>query len=156
MDWNAAVEKNREALKQILAMLVAMAGLAGDAAFTSPLREGRRSSDRRAGVLAGPSPDASRRPPHKEEARLRPTLPRHLYRAVLRLLRPAEAAVRRLIIVAARGLVVTLPPARPRMPKPKPAILRNGVGAGILMPRGYRGPPPLAPPPQGEGGVKAP
>ncbi len=27
MDWNAAVEKNREALKRVLAMLVAMAGL---------------------------------------------------------------------------------------------------------------------------------
>lgn len=27
MDWNAAIEKNREALKRVLAMLVAMAGL---------------------------------------------------------------------------------------------------------------------------------
>ena len=26
MDWNAAIERNREALKRILAMLVAMAG----------------------------------------------------------------------------------------------------------------------------------
>ena len=34
MDWNLAIEKNREALKRILAMLVAMAGIA---AFTSPL-----------------------------------------------------------------------------------------------------------------------
>jgi hypothetical protein len=61
MDWNAAIEKNREALKRVLTMLVAMAGLAGGA-----------------------------------------TLPRHLHRAVLRLLRPAEAAARRLVIVAAR------------------------------------------------------
>src|SRR5690606_33081848 len=37
----------------------------------------------------------------------RQTLPRHLHRAVLRLLRPAEAAARRLIIVTARDLVVT-------------------------------------------------
>ena len=29
MDWNAAIEKNREALKRVLAMLVAMAGLDG-------------------------------------------------------------------------------------------------------------------------------
>jgi hypothetical protein len=36
MDWNAAIERNREALKRVLAMLVAMAGIAG---FTSPLRE---------------------------------------------------------------------------------------------------------------------
>ena len=45
---------------------------------------------------------------------------------MLGLLRPAEAAVRRLIIVAARGLVVALPPARP--PKPARPILRNGIG----------------------------
>ena len=79
MDWNAAIERNREALKRVLAMLVAMAGL-----------------------------DAS--------ALTNFTLPRHLYRTILRLLRPAESAVRRLIIVAARGLVV--PPARPRKQKP--------------------------------------
>jgi hypothetical protein len=40
MDWNAAIEKNREALKRVLAMLVAMAGLGG-AVFTSPLWEKR-------------------------------------------------------------------------------------------------------------------
>ena len=34
MDWNAAIEKNREALKRVLAMLVAMAGLSG---LSSPL-----------------------------------------------------------------------------------------------------------------------
>jgi hypothetical protein len=49
MDWNAAIEKNREALKRVLAMLVAMAGAA---AFTSPLRGGRWSPDHRVG--AGP------------------------------------------------------------------------------------------------------
>jgi hypothetical protein len=73
MDWNAAIEKNREALKRVLAILVAMAGLGGGET----------------------------------------TMPRHLHRAVLGLLRPAEAAARRLIIVTARGLVVALPPARP-------------------------------------------
>ena len=36
MDWNLAIEKNREALKRILAMLVAMAGLGP---LTFPLRE---------------------------------------------------------------------------------------------------------------------
>jgi hypothetical protein len=35
-------------------------------------------------------------------------LPRHVYSAALILLRPAESAVRRLIIIAARGLVVKL------------------------------------------------
>jgi hypothetical protein len=48
------------------------------------------------------------------------TLPRRLYRAILRLLRPAESATRRLIIAAAYGIVVTLP--RPGKPKQKPAI----------------------------------
>ena len=99
MDWNAAIEKNREALKRVLAMLVAMAGLDG----------GRPA-----------------------------TLPRHLHRAVLSLLRPAEAAARRLIIVAARGIVVALPPASPRKPRPTSTILRNGIGTGIVMPRGFR------------------
>ncbi|MFI0845495.1 hypothetical protein [Mesorhizobium sp. IMUNJ 23232] len=77
MDGSGPIERNVEALKRILAMLVAMAGMAGGAS----------------------------------------TLPRHLYRAILRLLRPAESAARRLIIAAARGIVVTLPPFRPRKPK---------------------------------------
>jgi hypothetical protein len=107
MDWNAAIEKNREALKRVLAMLVAMAGL-----------------DSHSEVPASGEP--------------RTTLPRHLHRAVLSLLRPAEAAARRLIIVAARGIVVALPPARPRKPRPTSTILRNGIGTGIVMPRGFR------------------
>jgi hypothetical protein len=79
MDWNAAIETNRQALKRVLASLVAMAGITG--------------ADRTA------------------------TMPRLLHRTLLRLLRPAEAAARRLVIVATRGLVVTLPPPRPRKPK---------------------------------------
>src|SRR5262245_18619314 len=104
MDWNAAIEKNREALKRVLAALVAMAGAA---AFTSPLsglrgrssdrasgsivgREGRGDceaigvpgnmrADRRVGVVAGtePPPDASRRPPHEGEVEPAFTLSRH-------------------------------------------------------------------------------
>ena len=54
MDWNLATERNHWALKRIVAMLVAMAGLANS--FTSPLRGGRRSSDRRVGVIAAPQP----------------------------------------------------------------------------------------------------
>jgi hypothetical protein len=42
----------------------------------------------------------------------RADLPRHLYRALLITLRPAESAVRRLIIIAARGLVVKLGASR--------------------------------------------
>jgi hypothetical protein len=53
-------------------------------------------------------------------------IPRHLHSAVLRTLRPAESAVRRLIVIAARGLVVKLPPPRP-MPKGL-AVPRKGGG----------------------------
>jgi hypothetical protein len=40
-------------------------------------------------------------------------LPRPLHRAVLSVLRPAESAVRRLIVIAARGLVAKPVPSRP-------------------------------------------
>ena len=43
-------------------------------------------------------------------------LPRPVYYAVLRVLRPAESAMRRLIVIAARGLVVKVVPSSP-MPK---------------------------------------
>ena len=112
MDWTLAIEKNREALKRILAMLAAMVEVAGDGV------------DRRAGGA--------------------PTLPRHLHRFLLRLLRPAEAATRRLIIVAARGMVVELSP--PRTPKPKPKSIlrarRRGTGIGGRLDTG----PCLVPP----------
>jgi hypothetical protein len=41
-------------------------------------------------------------------------LPMQVYRTILRGLRPAESAVRRLIVIAARGLKVDLPPDRPK------------------------------------------
>ncbi len=42
-------------------------------------------------------------------------LPRHLHRAALRLLRPAESAARRVIVMAARGLAMpSLPALRPK------------------------------------------
>jgi hypothetical protein len=40
-------------------------------------------------------------------------IPQPLHRAVLRLLRPAESAMRRLVVIAAQGLVVKLAPSRP-------------------------------------------
>jgi hypothetical protein len=71
MDWQLAIDRNREALLRIIAALFALAGLAQD------------------------------------------VLPRHIYRVILRVLRPAESAVRRLIIIAARGLVLAPRPSRP-------------------------------------------
>jgi hypothetical protein len=43
-----------------------------------------------------------------------PRMPRPLHRAVLRVLTPAKAALRRLIVIAAQGLAVTLKPASSR------------------------------------------
>jgi hypothetical protein len=56
-------------------------------------------------------------------------IPHRLHRAVLRVLRPAESAMRRLIVVAARGLVVKVAPSRP-MPKGH----RIGKGSGPSTP----------------------
>ena len=53
-------------------------------------------------------------------------IPRSLHSAVLGVLRPAESAVRRLIIVAARNVVLELPPSRPM-----PAGKVIGKGRGI-------------------------
>jgi hypothetical protein len=74
MDWDRAIERNREPLLRIVAALFAMIGLS--------------------------------------EAGRVERLSRPIYRAVLLVLRPAEAAVRRLIIVAARGMVVKPSPKR--------------------------------------------
>ncbi len=52
-------------------------------------------------------------------------IPLPLHRAVLRVLRPAESAVRRLVVIAARGLVVKLVPSRP-MPSGK--VIGKGSG----------------------------
>jgi hypothetical protein len=120
MDWNAAIEKHREALVHILASLVAMTGL-GD----------RQSAivSRQSGSAQAPDGSADCLLP---TADCRLTLPRRLRLAVLRLLRPAESAARRLIIAAARGLVVTLPsrkanPRQAHKTKIIPAIPRSGI-----------------------------
>jgi hypothetical protein len=89
-DWDGAVKHNSEALKGIIAALLAMLGLDGDV--------------------------TAERIPHP------------LYRAVLRILRPAESAVRRLIIIAARGLAVKVVPSRPM---PKGQVISKGNGSRL-------------------------
>ena len=110
-DENGPIEQNREALKRILTMLIAMAEL------------GSRRLGAGGQVTFFPQKGAAvQNQAQAEKSKLSPalTLPRHVYRAILLLLRPAESAARRLIIAAARGIVVALPP--PRKPKPKPPI----------------------------------
>jgi hypothetical protein len=53
-------------------------------------------------------------------------IPRSVHSAVLRVLRPAESAMRRLIVIAARGLVVKLKPAASR-PMPAGPIGKGGT-----------------------------
>jgi hypothetical protein len=56
-------------------------------------------------------------------------LPRSVHSAVLRVLRPAESAMRRLIVIAARSVVVKLAPLRPM-----PAGKVIGKGGGNSLP----------------------
>ena len=55
-------------------------------------------------------------------------IPKPLHRAVALVLRPAESAVRRLIIIASRGLVVKLAPSRPM---PKGTVLGKGEASRL-------------------------
>jgi len=119
MDWNAAIEKHCEALKRILATLIAMAGFASSGQFAFVTGQGVQ---------------------HRGETdNTTPTLPRHLHRAVLRLLRPAEAAARRLIIALARELLQT--PQQARALAISPTFPGNRVG--ILPQRPHRRPAAL-------------
>ena len=139
MDWAAAIEWNRTALTRVLAMLVAMTGVgSGQSAIA-----GRQSEQGSAQVVDGLADRLSPAGGHP------PLLPRHLHRAVLRLLRPAEAAARRLVIAAARGLMVA--PVTMRQARPDQVTVRRG--AGISKPAIVLAPPPLTPPHKGEGAV---
>src|SRR5690349_17482924 len=77
MDWDFAIERNRDMLLGIVAGLFARIGLTENGGTVERLS-------------------------------------RPLYRKVLGLLRPAEAAVRRLIVVMARDIKVEPRPKRPR------------------------------------------
>ncbi len=94
MDWDLAIKRNSEALKEIIAGLFAMLELAG-------------------GITVS-------------------RIPQSLHSAVRRVLWPAESAMRRLIVIAARGLVVKLSPARPGL-RPKP-VGKIGKGGGSKRP----------------------
>ncbi|MGE3363993.1 MAG: hypothetical protein AB7I34_11145 [Rhizobiaceae bacterium] len=130
MDWNAAIERHREALKRILVTLFAMAG-----------------------VISG-SCSETKSPGFSSEGTPEPTLPRHLHRAILRLLRPAESAARRLIIAAARSIVLPpplTPPHKgegdsPTSPPSSPPPCGEGSGVGVRLRVGAKtGRPPTLP-----------
>jgi len=85
------------------------------------------------------------------------SVPRRVWRKILRLLRPAEAAVRRLIVIAARGIEVS--PPKPRAEREPTAIERlqaagllvihEGVNFGLARaPRSEAAAEPLAPEPR--------
>ncbi len=76
MDWDRAIERNREALLRIVSALF---GMIAAARMSGP-----------AGLM----------------------LPRRVWAAVLFVLRPAEAAVRRLVVIAARGMTAKYAPPR--------------------------------------------
>ncbi|MDP3897557.1 MAG: hypothetical protein Q8Q62_12855, partial [Mesorhizobium sp.] len=102
MDWPEIVETHRQALKTVLAGLLALAACLGG----------------------------------------RPTLPRHLHLRVMRLLRPAESAARRLIILAAIRLPMpeVAPPRVAKWVAPPPIpygvrIVKVNLGLAV-------GPPP--------------
>ncbi len=74
MDWPLAISRNRQALQQIIAALLMLAGLTSPGLSRRSLGEGGRGQV---------------------------SLPRHIVAAILLILRPAESAVRRLILILA-------------------------------------------------------
>lgn len=126
MDWQAAIDRQGTALRRVVAVLVAMLGV-------------------------GPDPAAAA----AELAVDRPTLSRVRHRALLSLVRPAEAAARRLVIALALA-VPAAPDAAgpdtpqrltpdapggvhrapvPRRPRRRLTVVRDGVGTGIVLAR---------------------
>ena len=93
VNWPVAIQRNRDALLRIVAMLFAIAGL--------------------------------------DENTATATLPRHLRFYLIRILRPAESALRRLVIIAARGLIVEIPG---HAPPANDKAARKATGIVVLGP----------------------
>ncbi len=109
MNWQMVITRNRDALQRIVAALFAMARIVeSTAALTSPASGRGGQQDRRGAV----------------------TLPRHLYTAIMLILRPAESAIRRLILIAAQGLMFKGLALKPRASRPMPTDLPAFSSAG--------------------------
>jgi hypothetical protein len=135
IDWDGVIERNVRLLGPIVATLFVMAGLferpgarspgggpgSAGLGLSSPL-EGEDGPARRgeAEALAGPG-----------EKCLSPTLPRRVHRAVYRLLRAAEAAVRRLIVVVGRDMAATEPVLAPLPPASGPLVRQVQINLGL-------------------------
>ena len=118
MDWNLAIRRNRAALERILAGLFALVGL----------EDGQPAVGKRLSETA-PSPACAGSDPGclLPTADCRLFLPRHLHAHARRILRATEAAIRRLVVIAARGVTVTLRPAGEGL-RPDLAALRKATG----------------------------
>ena len=92
MDWDRAIEINREALERVITGLFAMAASVLGHAW-----------------VLGRIPASM-------------TLPRGIHAAIILILRPADSAVRRLIIIAARNIVLKLRQAGRSGPGPWAAL----------------------------------
>ena len=120
---NRDTERHRATLMRLLAILFVYAGLADD---------------------TGSAADSGRAGRAMEASREAWTLPRRIFRRLLLLIRPVEAATRRLIVILASSLPIPNPrtaaPERPATPAP-------GADAPIQM-QGVAG--PTAPPGDGK------
>ncbi len=134
MDWNQVITRNHALLLAIVAELFAMlrmvdgSGSPLSVAFTdaSPHKWGEvkaamvdLTSPRLRGEVSRAKPVTERGLP-SNASNSTFTLPRHLYAAIMLILRPCESAIRRLIIIAARGLIL-----KPRASRPLPAGLAS-------------------------------
>ncbi len=124
MDWQVAIERNRAALRRVLAALIAMAG------FDRRFAPEAQSCHAGGSATGGEGRDAAGG--SGDPAGGRPTLPRRLHRAVLRLLRPTESAARRLIIVAAKTLPQAPPAPEPARPAPRPGGTQPNAAVSVL------------------------
>ncbi len=137
LDWPLAITRNTEALRKIVAVMFAMlhgvdrgssplsvglgsSPLSVSFADTSPRKRGEVKSS--AELLTSPLwGEVSAKPTERglrADANANPTftLPYRLYAAILMILRPAESALRRLIVIAARGLVLKPRAAHQKLP----------------------------------------
>ena len=161
MDWTLAIRRNREALERVLAGLFALVGIedwCGLVAYApsparlspcvlSPRGEGTRRSCRLPLLPAGekvvakrpdegaveivrdcPAGKVEKQTPGPEPL----LLPRHLHTHAMRILRAAEAAIRRLIVIAARDIAIR--PPQPSSPAPCGEVSgRQAAGWGSLQ-----------------------